>query len=62
MLAAVLVDDHINVNCIAPAAFPSKMTYDYMLSSEKGRELTAQSHPVGRIGNEEDMVCISCEI
>ena len=53
----MLVGDHINVNCIAPAVFPSKMTYDYMLGSDAGREFSAKAHPVGRVGNEVDMVC-----
>jgi NAD(P)-dependent dehydrogenase (short-subunit alcohol dehydrogenase family) len=54
-LAAYLVDDHINVNCIAPAVFESKMTYNYQLKTEEGQELSKKSHPVGRFGSESDM-------
>jgi len=54
-LAAFLVKDHINVNCIAPAVFPSKMTYNYQLKTDAGRDMSDQMHPVGRIGNASDM-------
>eukprot|EP00732_Lithocolla_globosa_P006103 Lithocolla_globosa_v1_NODE_6844_length_1028_cov_17.869476.p1 type:complete len:287 gc:universal NODE_6844_length_1028_cov_17.869476:956-96(-) len=54
-LAAYLVEDHINVNCIAPAVFPSKMTYNYQLKSDDLAKLTESGHPVGRYGNESDM-------
>eukprot|EP00940_MAST-03C_sp_MAST-3C-sp2_P002691 g2691.t1 len=54
-LAAYLKDDGICVNAIAPAVFPSKMTYDYQLSDASRAEFTNQMHPVGRIGNEIDM-------
>ena len=55
ILAAYFVADHINVNCIAPAVFPSKMTYSYQLKTEQGMKMTKDSHPVGRYGNEEDI-------
>ena len=35
VLASYLVQDNINVNCIAPAVFPSKMTYQYQLKTEE---------------------------
>lgn len=54
-LAAYLVKDHINVNCIAPAVFPSKMTYNYQLKTKQGIEMSNNAHPVGRFGNESDM-------
>jgi len=55
-LAAKFCRDGINVNCIQPAVFPSKMTFDYQLSSDQGTEMTKMTHPVGRYGNENDMV------
>ena len=54
-LAAVLLRDHIVVNCIAPAVFESKMTFDYQLKSDDLARFTEQAHPVGRYGNESDM-------
>lgn len=55
LLAAYLVKDAINVNAIAPAVFPSKMTFDYSLATEEIAEMTDAAHPVGRVGNETDM-------
>jgi NAD(P)-dependent dehydrogenase (short-subunit alcohol dehydrogenase family) len=55
ILAAYLVKDHINVNCIAPAVFPSDMTYKYQLKSTDLAKMTDKMHPVGRIGNASDM-------
>jgi len=54
-LAAKFCRDGINVNCIQPAVFPSKMTYDYQLKSEEGDKRTQHMHPVGRYGHENDM-------
>ena len=54
-LAAYLVEDSINVNCIAPAVFPSKMTYAYHLRTEAGAAASHASHPVGRFGNAHDI-------
>merc|ERR1719222_1397650 len=54
-LAARFCRDGIVANCIEPAVFPSKMTYDYQLKSEKGDEASKRSHSVGRYGNESDM-------
>ena len=54
-LAAYLVEDNINVNCIAPAVFPSKMTYSYQLRTEEGDTASKKSHPVGRYGNANDV-------
>lgn len=55
ILAAYLKDDFICVNAIAPAVFPSKMTFDYQLRDEALFEATNRSHPLGRIGNARDM-------
>eukprot|EP00949_MAST-11_sp_MAST-11-sp1_P000947 g947.t1 len=55
ILAANLVKDHINVNCIAPAVFPSKMTYKHYLKSAETTEMAISMHPVGRVGSGEDM-------
>ena len=54
-LAAYLVDEAINVNGIAPAVFPSKMTYSYQLRTEAGAAASRESHPVGRFGNAQDI-------
>merc|ERR1719210_1819262 len=54
-LAAKFCRDGIIVNCIQPAVFPSKMTYDYQLKTEHGDEMSKRSHPVGRYGSESDM-------
>jgi len=54
-LAARFCREGICVNCIQPAVFPSKMTYDYQLKTEKGDEMSMRMHPVGRYGNESDM-------
>jgi NAD(P)-dependent dehydrogenase (short-subunit alcohol dehydrogenase family) len=56
-LAHHLVDDHINVNAIAPGLFESKMTkfaFDTM-----GEEGLAQTVPMGRIGRPDDMAGIA---
>ena len=45
----------IVVNCIQPAVFPSKMTFDYQLKTDEGVEASMKSHPVGRYGSEDDM-------
>lgn len=49
-----LVSSSVNVNCIAPAVFPSNMTKNYSLSDAMA-ETTAAMHPVGRVGSTEDM-------
>jgi len=54
-LAARFCREGIVVNCIQPAVFPSKMTYDYQLKTEKGDEASMRMHPVGRYGHENDM-------
>lgn len=54
-LAAKFCRDGINVNCIQPAVFPSKMSFDYRLKTEGVEEMTKQMHPVGRYGHENDM-------
>lgn len=54
-LAARFCRDGICVNCIQPAVFPSKMTYDYQLKDEKGDKFAKMGHPVGRYGHEDDM-------
>lgn len=54
-LAARFCREGIVVNCIQPAVFPSKMTYDYQLKTDKGDEMSKRMHPVGRYGHENDM-------
>lgn len=54
-LAAKFVRDGIVANCIQPAVFPSKMTFDYQLQSKELEDYTKKSHPVGRYGSEMDM-------
>lgn len=54
-LAGYLNKYNICVNAIAPAVFPSRMTHDFMLSDEDRSAMTAKTHPVGRVGNEQDM-------
>mmetsp|Transcript_23141 Transcript_23141/g.53029 ORF Transcript_23141/g.53029 Transcript_23141/m.53029 type:complete len:298 (-) Transcript_23141:2-895(-) len=54
-LAARLCREGICVNCIQPAVFPSKMTFDFQLKTEKGDEMAMRTHPVGRYGHENDM-------
>lgn len=54
-LAARFCREGITVNCIQPAVFPSKMTYDYQLKTDKGDEVSRRMHPVGRYGHENDM-------
>lgn len=51
-LAAKWAKYHINVNCIAPSFFKTRMT-EFML--EKGEEIIAQAIPLGRVGNEDDI-------
>lgn len=55
LLAAYLINDGVCVNGIAPAVFPSKMTFDYQLKTDDSAEMANQAHPVGRVGNESDM-------
>ena len=45
ILAAYLVKEHINVNCIAPAVFPSDMTYKYQLKNKNLATMTDKMHP-----------------
>merc|ERR1711920_386722 len=54
-LAAKFCREGITVNCIQPAVFPSKMTYDYQLKTDNADEATKTRHPVGRYGHENDM-------
>lgn len=54
-LAARFCREGIVVNCIQPAVFPSKMTFDYQLKTEQGEEMSKAMHPVGRYGHENDM-------
>lgn len=58
-LAARLCREGICVNCIQPAVFPSKMTYDYMLKTDRGDQMSMGMHPVGRYGHENDMAGIA---
>lgn len=55
LLAGYLVELAICVNAIAPAVFPSKMTFDYQLRDSATAEIADEMHPVGRVGNETDM-------
>lgn len=51
-LAAELASEHINVNCLAPGLFPSRMTrYLDVSASELGSRI-----PVGRVGEQKDIV------
>eukprot|EP00930_Biecheleria_cincta_P052954 TRINITY_DN38256_c0_g1_i1.p1 TRINITY_DN38256_c0_g1~~TRINITY_DN38256_c0_g1_i1.p1 ORF type:complete len:298 (-),score=52.47 TRINITY_DN38256_c0_g1_i1:132-1025(-) len=54
-LAAKFCREGIVVNCIQPAVYPSKMTFDYQLKTESGEEAAKNFHPVGRYGHESDM-------
>eukprot|EP00927_Polykrikos_kofoidii_P013458 TRINITY_DN15868_c0_g1_i1.p1 TRINITY_DN15868_c0_g1~~TRINITY_DN15868_c0_g1_i1.p1 ORF type:complete len:332 (-),score=40.49 TRINITY_DN15868_c0_g1_i1:39-944(-) len=53
--AAKFCRDGVNVNCVQPAVFPSKMTSDYQLKSEGSQEMTKLMHSMGRYGHENDM-------
>ncbi|NNE72861.1 MAG: SDR family oxidoreductase, partial [Acidimicrobiales bacterium] len=52
-LAHHVVDDHININSIAPGPFESKMMA-YMLDDDQNREIVKSSVPMRRIGTPED--------
>ena len=52
-LARDLMDDHINVNVIAPGPFKSKMTAPLFATEEQDRQITA-SFPMKRWGRMED--------
>ncbi len=54
-LAHDLLREHINVNCIAPGPFESKMM-SYMLDDPGRRAGVVASTPLGRIGTPEDIV------
>lgn len=54
-LAKRLAGEHITVNAIAPGPFESKMTA-FMLDSEEGRAAVASTVPLGRIGDDDDIV------
>ena len=58
-LAAYLVKDGINVNCIGPGVFESKMTFDYQLKDDELADIANKSYPVGRYGNETDMASLA---
>ena len=53
-MARDLLNDHINVNVIAPGVFKSKMTAPLFASEEIARQ-TARSVPMGRPGAMEDI-------
>jgi NAD(P)-dependent dehydrogenase (short-subunit alcohol dehydrogenase family) len=55
-LASKFCRDGIVTNCIQPAAFPSKMTFDHYFKDEGTTEMMKNTHPVGRYGDEADMV------
>lgn len=54
-LAKRLAAEHITVNAIAPGPFESKMTA-FMLTSDEGRQALTSTVPLGRIGDEADIV------
>ncbi|HAF68878.1 MAG TPA: 3-oxoacyl-ACP reductase [Acidimicrobiaceae bacterium] len=54
-LAHHLVKERVNVNCIAPGPFESKMM-SYMLDDPARRAGVVASTPLGRIGSPEDIV------
>lgn len=53
-LAADFAPKHITVNCVAPGFVPSRMS-DGLASWGASNELIANSVPLGRMGNEDDM-------
>ena len=55
----VEVKDGINVNCIGPGVFESKMTFDYQLKDDELADIANKSYPVGRYGNETDMASLA---
>lgn len=57
-LASTLIGKHINVNCIGPAVFESKMT-QHMFKSEESTAQRVRLHPIGRIGNSTDIAGLS---
>ena len=52
--ALKLNSEHVVCNCIAPAVIPSNMTKNFSLRDGM-KDFTAALHPVGRVGNTEDM-------
>ncbi|MBJ7332936.1 MAG: SDR family oxidoreductase [Solirubrobacteraceae bacterium] len=54
-LSKRLAGERITVNAIAPGPFPSKMTA-FMLASEESRAAVDSMVPLGRIGDEDDIV------
>ena len=58
ILAGRLASENITVNAIAPGPFYSKMTA-YALGTDKGRDAVANAIPLGRIGDDADMIGLS---
>lgn len=54
-LAKRLAGEHITVNAIAPGPFESKMT-SFMLSDPAARAAVESTVPLGRIGNDDDII------
>lgn len=54
LLASKFCKDGINVNCIAPAVFPSQISAPLM-KDKSAEDATKNLHPVGRCGHENDM-------
>lgn len=53
-LAADLAPKHITVNCLAPGFVPSRMS-DGLATWGATPDMIAESIPLGRMGNEDDM-------
>jgi len=53
-LAHRLISEHINVNCIAPGLFPSRMTA-FLFQDEESSAQVAETIPMKRAGRADDM-------
>lgn len=61
MLAKELVDEHINVNVIAPGRFPSKMTR-FIAEDEAALAADTAVIPMKRWGREEEMAALALSL
>ncbi len=57
-LAAELAPN-VRVNCIAPSLTETPLT-ERLLSTEERRKASADRHPIGRVGNPEDLAQMAC--